>query len=114
MRGSGIAGTVLGLAVLCGAAGYAYWQRSSNPGEAAPARPASAASAASRSASASASQSVFPAKPRFRCDGRTECEQMTSCEEAMFFLQYCPKVNLDKDRDGIACEVLWCQMLKGK
>ena len=47
-------------------------------------------------------------KPLFRCDGRTQCEQMTSCEESMFFLQNCPKVQLDNDSDGIPCEVQWC------
>lgn len=50
-------------------------------------------------------------KPLFRCDARTQCEQMTSCEEAMFFLKNCPtqKLNLDQDKDGIPCEIQWCQ-----
>lgn len=48
--------------------------------------------------------------PLFRCDGRTQCEEMTSCEEAMFFLKSCPRTaDLDKDTDGIPCEVQWCQ-----
>lgn len=50
------------------------------------------------------------AKPLFRCDGRTECTQMTSCEEAMFFLKHCPRTGeLDQDKDGIPCEIQWCQ-----
>jgi hypothetical protein len=47
--------------------------------------------------------------PLFRCDGRSRCEQMTSCEEAMFFLKNCKPIELDKDKDGIPCEVQWCQ-----
>jgi hypothetical protein len=48
-------------------------------------------------------------KPRFHCDARRRCEQMTSCEEAMFFLKNCKPIELDKDKDGIPCEVQWCQ-----
>ena len=56
-----------------------------------------------------ASPSQADSKPLFRCDGRTRCEQMTSCEEAMFFLQNCPRTELDQDKDGIPCEIQWCQ-----
>jgi hypothetical protein len=48
-------------------------------------------------------------KPLFRCDSRTRCEEMRSCEEAMFFLKNCKPIELDKDKDGIPCEVQWCQ-----
>lgn len=44
----------------------------------------------------------------FRCDGRTHCRQMTSCAEARFFLQNCPGVKMDGDRDGVPCEDQWC------
>ncbi len=45
----------------------------------------------------------------YRCDGRTYCSQMKSCEEAKYFLQNCPDVKMDGDRDGIPCESQWCQ-----
>jgi hypothetical protein len=44
----------------------------------------------------------------FSCDGRTYCSQMTSCKEAEYFLQHCPDVKMDGDRDGIPCETQWC------
>ncbi|MCU0834583.1 MAG: cold shock domain-containing protein [Chromatiaceae bacterium] len=44
----------------------------------------------------------------YRCDGRTHCSQMTSCAEARFFLQNCPGVKMDGDRDGVPCEDQWC------
>lgn len=43
-----------------------------------------------------------------KCDGRTRCSQMTSCDEAKFFVQNCPGVAMDGDRDGIPCESQWC------
>lgn len=43
-----------------------------------------------------------------RCDGRTRCNQMTSCAEAMYFLQHCPGVEMDGNRDGVPCEEQWC------
>lgn len=45
----------------------------------------------------------------FRCDGRTYCSQMTSCAEAKYFLQHCPNVKMDGDRNGIPCEKQWCR-----
>jgi hypothetical protein len=48
-------------------------------------------------------------KPLFRCEGKNKCSQMTSCGEAMFYLQHCPRASLDDDKDGIPCEVQWCQ-----
>lgn len=46
--------------------------------------------------------------PDFRCDGRTRCTQMRSCAEATFFLNNCPGVQMDGNRDGIPCERQWC------
>lgn len=43
-----------------------------------------------------------------RCDGRRHCSQMTSCSEAKYFLNNCPGVEMDGDRDGIPCEQQWC------
>jgi endonuclease YncB( thermonuclease family) len=43
-----------------------------------------------------------------RCDGRKHCSQMKSCEEATWFLQHCPGVEMDGDRDGVPCERQWC------
>ena len=51
---------------------------------------------------------------KFKCDGRIYCSQMISCEEAEFFLENCPGVKLDGDRngngegDGVPCERQWC------
>lgn len=54
-----------------------------------------------------------PAKTAFQCDGRVYCSQMKSCEEARYFLQNCPGVQMDGDRDGagdgIPCERQWCR-----
>ncbi|MFN6133562.1 MAG: excalibur calcium-binding domain-containing protein [Synechococcaceae cyanobacterium] len=44
----------------------------------------------------------------FACDGRTHCSQMTSCAEAQYFLNHCPGVKMDGDRNGIPCEKQWC------
>ena len=44
----------------------------------------------------------------FRCDGRQYCSQMRSCQEATFFLNHCPNVKMDGNRDGIPCEQQWC------
>lgn len=44
----------------------------------------------------------------FRCDGRLHCSQMHSCAEATYFLEHCPGVEMDGDRDGVACEQQWC------
>lgn len=45
----------------------------------------------------------------FRCDGRKHCSQMTSCSEAKYFLNNCPGVKMDGDKDGIPCEEQWCK-----
>jgi len=44
----------------------------------------------------------------FRCDGRQYCRQMTSCAEARYFLEHCPGVKMDGEKDGIPCEDQWC------
>lgn len=41
---------------------------------------------------------------RFSCDGRKHCGEMSSCEEANWFLENCPGVKMDGDRDGNPCE----------
>lgn len=41
---------------------------------------------------------------RFHCDGRIHCSEMSSCEEATYFVQNCPGVKMDGDRDGLPCE----------
>jgi endonuclease YncB( thermonuclease family) len=50
-----------------------------------------------------------PARTAYRCDGRTHCSQMRSCEEATWFLQHCPGVKMDGNRDGVPCERQWCR-----
>ena len=50
-----------------------------------------------------------PPGSAFRCDGRTHCSQMTSCAEARFFLENCPGVKMDGNRDGVPCERQWCK-----
>lgn len=45
----------------------------------------------------------------YRCDGRTRCSQMRSCEEATWFLQHCPGVTMDGNRDSVPCERQWCR-----
>jgi hypothetical protein len=50
-----------------------------------------------------------PARAAYRCDGRTRCSQMRSCEEATWFLQNCPGVEMDGNRDGVPCEKQWCK-----
>ncbi len=44
-----------------------------------------------------------------RCDGRSYCSQMSSCEEAKWFLQNCPGMKMDGNRDGMPCEKQHCR-----
>ena len=44
----------------------------------------------------------------YTCQGKTLCREMTSCEEAIFYLQHCPNVKIDGNKDGIPCEQQWC------
>lgn len=71
--------------------------------------PASAPAASVPAAGALPPPPERRAELSFRCDGRTRCTQMRSCAEATYFLQHCPGVEMDGDRDGIACERQWCQ-----
>ncbi|MFO1419166.1 MAG: excalibur calcium-binding domain-containing protein [Methylotetracoccus sp.] len=48
-------------------------------------------------------------EPTYRCDGREYCSQMRSCAEAMYFLENCPDVKMDGDRNGVPCERQWCK-----
>ncbi|RQO59845.1 DNA-binding protein [Paucibacter sp. KBW04] len=48
------------------------------------------------------------ARGGFDCDGRSYCSQMRSCDEAKYFLQFCPGVNLDGNKNGLPCEQQWC------
>ena len=45
-----------------------------------------------------------PSRIHPRCDGREYCGQMSSREEAVFFINNCPNMKMDGDRDGIPCE----------
>jgi endonuclease YncB( thermonuclease family) len=47
-----------------------------------------------------------PAEGGFSCSVRKTCGQMASCEEAIFHLQQCGRTQLDRNRDGVPCEVL--------
>ena len=44
----------------------------------------------------------------YRCGGRKTCRQIASCEEAYYLLHHCGLSRLDRDGDGIPCELL-CQ-----
>lgn len=46
--------------------------------------------------------------PQFQCEGKQHCSEMSSCEEAEFYLEQCPNVLIDGDRDGIPCERQLC------
>ncbi|HJS14930.1 MAG TPA: excalibur calcium-binding domain-containing protein [Rheinheimera sp.] len=46
--------------------------------------------------------------PQFQCEGKQHCSEMSSCEEAEFYLEQCPNVLIDGDRDGIPCERTHC------
>lgn len=49
-----------------------------------------------------------PSPAAFQCDGRKYCSQMTSCAEATRFLNNCPGMEMDGNRDGVPCEQQWC------
>ena len=52
---------------------------------------------------------VPTASPTFSCDDRKHCSQMTSCAEATYFIQHCPRTEMDGNNDGIPCEKQWCK-----
>lgn len=85
------------VAVLLGAAGwtaYGYYGRLHRPIE--------------QVLPASAPLPATNARSPFTCDGRRLCAEMRSCAEATFFLENCPGVEMDGNRDGIPCERQWC------
>jgi len=45
-------------------------------------------------------------KPFAKCWQKTACTQMSSCEEAYYFLEHCQKIKLDKNKNGVPCEML--------
>ena len=99
VRGTGIIGTIAGLAILCAVSWYGYREKFSFSAPA----PQEVEAAQGRGA-----QKVLDTG-RFRCDGRTMCSQMSSCEEATYFLKNCPGVKMDGNNDGIPCERQWCR-----
>ncbi len=50
----------------------------------------------------------------FQCDGRIYCSEMTSCAEATFFLNSCPGVQVDGNRNGVPCERQWCASVSAR
>lgn len=58
----------------------------------------------------SAIYSRRPAAQKFACQGKQYCSDMRSCEEATFYLNHCPNVKIDGDRDGIPCEAKLCKI----
>lgn len=83
------------LIMLCGSLVYGYQQYQQTK-----AGRESTATAASTITSANAP----PAAETFRCDQRIYCSDMRSLAEARYFLQHCPGVKMDGDRDGEPCE----------
>jgi micrococcal nuclease len=79
------------------------FRKQHGPCEGASAKPVVAAPAATLAAAA-----VSFAPKTARCDGRQFCSQMSSCVEATWFLNNCPGVKMDGDRDGVPCEQQWC------
>ena len=103
---------VIGLMV--GALGMFAWQRVMQP---APATEIDEVADEAAEPAADVSRESQPVeRPNFTCDGREYCSQMTSCEEAMYFLENCPNVKMDGERDGegdgIPCERQWCGHLR--
>ena len=45
-------------------------------------------------------------KQKFKCEGKRYCKEMSSCEEAFFYLRQCGLSRLDRDKDGVPCEVI--------
>lgn len=89
-RSTGVRAAVVALLVVCGFSIYAYDQE--------------------REKAVQAATGFKPvAEIDFRCDQRKHCSQMTSCKEAKFFLNNCPDVMMDGDRDGTPCEQDMCK-----
>lgn len=107
---AGMAAALIGIPLL-GAAGYYgldYWQtyRASQAHNAVVVDEVAEKMMAERRAWKEAVEATEKSKKpaAFRCDGREYCSQMKSYEEAKFFLNHCPNVKMDGDKNGIPCE----------
>jgi len=106
----------LGFVVALGAYGYSEYSGRVNPQTVTESQTSDTVTAveSSDSLATAAESSDSPVSVSFHCDGRTHCSQMTSCAEAEFFLNNCPNVKMDGDRngrgrgDGVPCEQQWC------
>jgi len=106
----------LGFVVALGAYGYSEYTGRVNPQTVTESQTSDTVTAveSSDSLATAAESSDSPVSVSFHCDGRTHCSQMTSCAEAEFFLNNCPNVKMDGDRngrgrgDGVPCEQQWC------
>src|SRR5688572_9204750 len=91
--------------VLVGALGMFAWQRVMQPAPAADATDETGVTEVAHEDEMPAAGTSPEPEPversNFACDGRQYCSQMTSCEEAMYFLENCPDVKMDGERDGI-------------
>jgi len=47
-----------------------------------------------------------PSLGNFSCGSKRYCKDMSTCEEAKFYLNECGLSKLDRDGDGVPCEVL--------
>ena len=96
--------------VLVGALGMFAWQRVMQSAPAAEVAEETEVAHEDEKPAAGISLEPEPVeRPNFTCDGRQYCSQMTSCEEAIYFLENCPDVKMDGERDGIPCERQWCE-----
>ena len=84
------------------------FRKQHGPCEGVATRPAAPAEVPMAAAVAVSTGRVASSSTGLRCDGRTYCSQMTSCAEATWFLNNCPGVKMDGDRDGVPCETQWC------
>lgn len=41
-----------------------------------------------------------------KCEGKKYCKEMNSCKEAMFYFKQCGLSRLDRDKDGVSCEII--------
>ncbi|WP_373746233.1 cold shock domain-containing protein [Neisseria dentiae] len=107
---AGMAAALIGIPLL-GAAGYYgldYWQtyRASQTNNAVVVDEVAEKMMAERRAWKEAVEATEKSKvpAAFKCDGREYCSQMKSYDEAKFFLNHCPNVKMDGDKNGIPCE----------
>ena len=57
-------------------------------------------------ASSRGKQKALRAGTDFSCQSAKTCSEIMSCEEAIFYLNACEEKRLDRDKDGIPCEVI--------